>query len=221
MSSDATRKSVVSQFNVSHAVKRGWWIDLRFLVCNRQYFGAFKHIEIWYNIWYLMWYICIYIYICMHVCAWRRLPYSCIHHHTPNIFIHTCVCVHVFLQRGGVWCNYVAAVMPQENHLMILCSFFFGIVILVPMTFICYYQNSINFAVNGAPWRKSHFWTAHTWYQNPGVTLFENDVHHLQMVLWIFTGKMTGLTFVGSRGTLFSDKLMYHSRALRCDPRWW
>eukprot|EP00913_Durusdinium_trenchii_P004675 g4340.t1 len=36
-----------------------------------------------------------------------------------------------------------------ENHLMILCSFFFVIVILVPMTFICYYQNSRNFAVNG------------------------------------------------------------------------
>lgn len=34
---------------------------------------------------------------------------------------------------------------------MILCSFFFVIVILVPMTFICYYQNSRNFAVNGVP----------------------------------------------------------------------
>lgn len=41
--------------------------------------------------------------------------------------------------------------IAQENHLMILCSFFFVIVILVPMTFICYYQNSRNFAVNGDP----------------------------------------------------------------------
>lgn len=39
--------------------------------------------------------------------------------------------------------------LEKENHLMILCSFFFVIVILVPMTFICYYQNSRNFAVNG------------------------------------------------------------------------
>lgn len=42
-------------------------------------------------------------------------------------------------------------VLAQENHLMILCSFFFVIVFLVPFTFIAYYQNSRNFAVNGVP----------------------------------------------------------------------
>ncbi|CAE7882074.1 ERDJ2B, partial [Symbiodinium sp. KB8] len=40
--------------------------------------------------------------------------------------------------------------LEKENHLMILCSFFFVIVFLVPITFICYYQNAKNFAANGA-----------------------------------------------------------------------
>merc|ERR1719188_2111811 len=32
---------------------------------------------------------------------------------------------------------------------MILCSFFFAIIFMVPMTFICYYQRTRNFAANG------------------------------------------------------------------------
>mmetsp|Transcript_22439 Transcript_22439/g.42365 ORF Transcript_22439/g.42365 Transcript_22439/m.42365 type:complete len:673 (+) Transcript_22439:97-2115(+) len=39
--------------------------------------------------------------------------------------------------------------LEKDNHLMILCSFFFVIVFLVPITFICYYQNAKNFAANG------------------------------------------------------------------------
>eukprot|EP00403_Amphidinium_massartii_P033381 CAMPEP_0178451182 /NCGR_PEP_ID=MMETSP0689_2-20121128/43537_1 /TAXON_ID=160604 /ORGANISM="Amphidinium massartii, Strain CS-259" /LENGTH=664 /DNA_ID=CAMNT_0020076729 /DNA_START=30 /DNA_END=2024 /DNA_ORIENTATION=+ len=39
--------------------------------------------------------------------------------------------------------------LQKENNLMILCSFFFVIIFLVPMTFICYYNHTKNFASNG------------------------------------------------------------------------
>eukprot|EP00411_Alexandrium_monilatum_P080051 CAMPEP_0175621266 /NCGR_PEP_ID=MMETSP0096-20121207/68337_1 /TAXON_ID=311494 /ORGANISM="Alexandrium monilatum, Strain CCMP3105" /LENGTH=659 /DNA_ID=CAMNT_0016926511 /DNA_START=77 /DNA_END=2052 /DNA_ORIENTATION=+ len=39
--------------------------------------------------------------------------------------------------------------LQKENHLMILCSFFFMLLFVVPMTFICYYQRTKNFAANG------------------------------------------------------------------------
>merc|ERR1719159_828184 len=37
----------------------------------------------------------------------------------------------------------------KENHLMILCAFFFLLLFVVPMTFICYYQRTKNYAANG------------------------------------------------------------------------
>mmetsp|Transcript_97055 Transcript_97055/g.289933 ORF Transcript_97055/g.289933 Transcript_97055/m.289933 type:complete len:666 (-) Transcript_97055:28-2025(-) len=39
--------------------------------------------------------------------------------------------------------------LQKENHLMILCSFFFMLLFVVPMTFICYYQRTKNYAANG------------------------------------------------------------------------
>eukprot|EP00440_Ansanella_granifera_P053192 gb/GFBE01057668.1/.p1 GENE.gb/GFBE01057668.1/~~gb/GFBE01057668.1/.p1 ORF type:complete len:672 (+),score=172.46 gb/GFBE01057668.1/:1-2016(+) len=39
--------------------------------------------------------------------------------------------------------------LEKENHFMILCAFFFVLIFLVPMTFICYYQNTKNYAANG------------------------------------------------------------------------
>lgn len=39
--------------------------------------------------------------------------------------------------------------LEKDNHLMILSSFFFFLIFLVPMTFICYYQNTKNYAANG------------------------------------------------------------------------
>mmetsp|Transcript_27876 Transcript_27876/g.64977 ORF Transcript_27876/g.64977 Transcript_27876/m.64977 type:complete len:669 (-) Transcript_27876:109-2115(-) len=39
--------------------------------------------------------------------------------------------------------------LEKENHLMILCAFFFMLLFVVPMTFICYYQHTKNFAANG------------------------------------------------------------------------
>mmetsp|Transcript_111219 Transcript_111219/g.325301 ORF Transcript_111219/g.325301 Transcript_111219/m.325301 type:complete len:684 (-) Transcript_111219:45-2096(-) len=39
--------------------------------------------------------------------------------------------------------------LEKENHLMILSSFFFVLLFVVPMTFICYYQRTKNFAANG------------------------------------------------------------------------
>merc|ERR1719159_504880 len=37
----------------------------------------------------------------------------------------------------------------KENHLMILCAFFFLLLFVVPMTFICYYQRTKSYAANG------------------------------------------------------------------------
>mmetsp|Transcript_83996 Transcript_83996/g.261233 ORF Transcript_83996/g.261233 Transcript_83996/m.261233 type:complete len:664 (+) Transcript_83996:157-2148(+) len=39
--------------------------------------------------------------------------------------------------------------LEKENHLMILCIFFFLLLFVVPMTFICYYQRTKNYAANG------------------------------------------------------------------------
>jgi len=39
--------------------------------------------------------------------------------------------------------------LEKDNNLMILISFFFAIIFMVPMTFICYYQRTRNFAANG------------------------------------------------------------------------
>lgn len=39
--------------------------------------------------------------------------------------------------------------LVKENNLMILCSFFCFLIFVVPMTFICYYQRTRNFAANG------------------------------------------------------------------------
>mmetsp|Transcript_88360 Transcript_88360/g.274671 ORF Transcript_88360/g.274671 Transcript_88360/m.274671 type:complete len:667 (+) Transcript_88360:68-2068(+) len=39
--------------------------------------------------------------------------------------------------------------LEKENHLMILCLFFFMLLFVVPMTFICYYQRTKNYAANG------------------------------------------------------------------------
>mmetsp|Transcript_55882 Transcript_55882/g.126069 ORF Transcript_55882/g.126069 Transcript_55882/m.126069 type:complete len:661 (-) Transcript_55882:238-2220(-) len=39
--------------------------------------------------------------------------------------------------------------LEKENQLMILCIFFFILLFIVPMTFICYYQRTKNYAANG------------------------------------------------------------------------
>mmetsp|Transcript_153301 Transcript_153301/g.270534 ORF Transcript_153301/g.270534 Transcript_153301/m.270534 type:complete len:775 (-) Transcript_153301:90-2414(-) len=39
--------------------------------------------------------------------------------------------------------------LEKENHLMILCIFFFVLLFVVPMTFICYYQRTKSYAANG------------------------------------------------------------------------
>mmetsp|Transcript_64016 Transcript_64016/g.152660 ORF Transcript_64016/g.152660 Transcript_64016/m.152660 type:complete len:668 (-) Transcript_64016:69-2072(-) len=39
--------------------------------------------------------------------------------------------------------------IQKENHLLILCAFFFLLLFIVPMTFICYYQRTKNYAANG------------------------------------------------------------------------
>eukprot|EP00928_Gymnodinium_smaydae_P053380 TRINITY_DN37386_c1_g1_i1.p1 TRINITY_DN37386_c1_g1~~TRINITY_DN37386_c1_g1_i1.p1 ORF type:complete len:669 (+),score=215.27 TRINITY_DN37386_c1_g1_i1:122-2128(+) len=39
--------------------------------------------------------------------------------------------------------------LEKDNHLMILCAFFFLLLFVVPMTFICYYQRTKCYAANG------------------------------------------------------------------------
>mmetsp|Transcript_74892 Transcript_74892/g.211838 ORF Transcript_74892/g.211838 Transcript_74892/m.211838 type:complete len:681 (+) Transcript_74892:157-2199(+) len=39
--------------------------------------------------------------------------------------------------------------LEKDNNLMILCAFFVIIIFVVPVTFICYYQRTKNFAANG------------------------------------------------------------------------
>ena len=159
MFSEATPR--VLSANVSHVVKRGWWFDARICVCNILYLGTFTNTEIWYthtriyiyNIHSI--YTDVDAYMCVWVCAFHVHAGTIIHH------LHQCVCGCVCVRPVFLEVEYGASTLSwrcisdaEENHLMILCSFFFVIVILVPMTFICYYQNSRNFAVNGAPWHK-------------------------------------------------------------------
>jgi len=42
-----------------------------------------------------------------------------------------------------------AFLLEKENHLMILCSFFFSLLFVIPMVFICYYQKTKIYAANG------------------------------------------------------------------------
>mmetsp|Transcript_20120 Transcript_20120/g.55414 ORF Transcript_20120/g.55414 Transcript_20120/m.55414 type:complete len:683 (-) Transcript_20120:82-2130(-) len=39
--------------------------------------------------------------------------------------------------------------LQKENNLTILCTFFFLLILVIPVTFICYYQRTKNFAANG------------------------------------------------------------------------
>merc|ERR1719326_1646485 len=39
--------------------------------------------------------------------------------------------------------------LEKENHLMILCAFFFVLLFVVPMTFICYYQRQKQWSSSG------------------------------------------------------------------------
>eukprot|EP00933_Yihiella_yeosuensis_P027181 TRINITY_DN21096_c0_g1_i1.p1 TRINITY_DN21096_c0_g1~~TRINITY_DN21096_c0_g1_i1.p1 ORF type:complete len:656 (+),score=166.46 TRINITY_DN21096_c0_g1_i1:161-2128(+) len=42
-----------------------------------------------------------------------------------------------------------AFLLEKDNHLVILCLFFFLLLFVVPMAFICYYQRTKNYAANG------------------------------------------------------------------------
>jgi len=52
-------------------------------------------------------------------------------------------------QTTKVGIGLPAFLLSKENHLMILCLFFFVLLFVVPMTFICYYQRTKNYAANG------------------------------------------------------------------------
>lgn len=52
-------------------------------------------------------------------------------------------------QTTKVGIGLPAFLLQKENHLMILCLFFFMLLFVVPMTFICYYQRTKNYAANG------------------------------------------------------------------------
>lgn len=47
--------------------------------------------------------------------------------------------------------------LEKENHLMILCAFFFMLLFVIPMTFICYYQRTKIYAANGLMIETLHF----------------------------------------------------------------
>merc|ERR1719159_1219060 len=47
--------------------------------------------------------------------------------------------------------------LEKDNHLMILCIFFALLLFVVPMTFICYYQRTKNYAANGVMMETLHF----------------------------------------------------------------
>jgi len=42
-----------------------------------------------------------------------------------------------------------AFLLEKENHLLILCTFFFMLLFVIPMVFICYYQRTKSYAANG------------------------------------------------------------------------
>jgi len=52
-------------------------------------------------------------------------------------------------QTSKVGVGLPSLLLEKDNHLMILCAFFFLLLILVPATFICYYQRTKNYAQNG------------------------------------------------------------------------
>jgi len=52
-------------------------------------------------------------------------------------------------QTTKVGIGLPAFLLEKENHLMILCTFFFGLLFVIPMTFICYYQRTKIYAANG------------------------------------------------------------------------
>jgi translocation protein SEC63 len=50
-----------------------------------------------------------------------------------------------------------AFLLQKDNHLMILCIFFFILLFVVPMTFIMYYQKTKHYAANGVMLETLHF----------------------------------------------------------------
>jgi len=52
-------------------------------------------------------------------------------------------------QTSKVGVGLPSFLLEKDNHLMILCAFFFVLLIAVPATFICYYQRTKNYAQNG------------------------------------------------------------------------
>jgi len=52
-------------------------------------------------------------------------------------------------QNTKVGIGLPAFLLEKENHLMILCTFFFFLLFALPMTFICYYQKTKIYAPNG------------------------------------------------------------------------
>jgi len=51
--------------------------------------------------------------------------------------------------------------LEKDNHLAILCFFFFILLFVVPMVFICYYQRTKNYAANGVIIETVHFLAQH------------------------------------------------------------
>lgn len=47
--------------------------------------------------------------------------------------------------------------LEKENHIMILCIFFFFLIFAIPMAAICYYQRTKNYAANGVMLETLHF----------------------------------------------------------------
>lgn len=52
-------------------------------------------------------------------------------------------------QTTKVGIGLPAFLLEKENHLMILCTFFFALLVVIPMVFICYYQRTKVYAANG------------------------------------------------------------------------
>jgi len=52
-------------------------------------------------------------------------------------------------QTTKVGIGLPAFLLEKENHLIILCTFFFALLFVIPMTFICYYQRTKIYAANG------------------------------------------------------------------------
>jgi translocation protein SEC63 len=52
-------------------------------------------------------------------------------------------------QTTKVGIGLPAFLLEKENHLMILCTFFFSLLFVIPMVFICYYQRTKVYAANG------------------------------------------------------------------------